>query len=142
MQSEDTDGISAYLTGIAADGNSAQGVANEVESTLQGIEQVLAPIVGSLGVAALYKRSVHLARSTYDWLPDSPGGTDKAIDAGPLTAALVQRSPAEAAAAAARLLGEFRTLLVTFIGPSLTERLLRSVWINFLSGPSAQDNTQ
>jgi hypothetical protein len=64
------------------------------------------------------------------------------MDAGPLVAALAQQSAADAALAGARLLRNFHDLLVTLIGPSLTERLLRSVWVNFMSGPSAQDNTQ
>ncbi|CAM5791493.1 hypothetical protein [Rhizobacter fulvus] len=142
MQSEETDGIAAYLSGLAADRSSAQPVAEAVELTLRSIEQVLTPIVGALGVAALYKRSVHLSRSAYGWLPDSPSGPATSMDAGPLVAALAQQSAADAALAGARLLRNFHDLLVTLIGPSLTERLLRSVWVNFMSGPSAQDNTQ
>lgn len=142
MQSEETDGIAAYLSGLAANGNSGRPVAEAVELTLRSIEQVLTPIVGSLGVAALYKRSVHLSRITYWWLPDSPSGPATFLDTGPLVAALAQQSGTDAAFAGARLLRNFHDLLVTLIGPSLTERLLRSVWVNFLSGPSAQDNTQ
>lgn len=142
MQSDETDEIAAYLMEVAAQGDSAQRVAEDVELSLKHIEKALTPIVGLRGVAALYKRALHLSKTTYPWMPDPPAGAPTAMDSGPLTTALAQHTAPDAAAAGARLLRDFRDLLITLIGPLLTERLLRSVWAKFLSGPSAQGNTK
>ena len=42
---------------------------------------------------------------------------------------------------AAPSLQTFHELLATLVGPSLTERLLRSVWADSSSGPPAQDTS-
>ena len=39
------------------------------------------------------------------------------------------------------LLQTFYELLASLVGPSLTERLLRSVWAHSSSGPPAQDTS-
>lgn len=142
MQSDQTDGIAAHLGGLAAAGGSSERVADSVGSTLLGIEQALSPIVGPRGVAAIYTRSLHLSKQGFAWLPDASTSAAMAGDVGTLTRVLVGRTPAEAALAGARVLGEFHALMTTLIGTSLTERLLRSVWAPFLSSPPAQDNTQ
>jgi hypothetical protein len=141
MHSDETDGISEHLNGLAADGDSASRVAEAVGVTLADIERALTPIVGVRGVAALYKRALHLSTGTFAWMPAAPAGVPAAMDTGPLCTALAQRSAADAAAAGARLIREFRDLLSALIGPQLTERLLRSAWIHFLSGPTARDKT-
>lgn len=145
MSSEVTDGIAAQLAGLAAQGHSPENIAKTVMSTLRGIQQELTPIIGQPGVAALYKRSLHLAKARFAWLPEPHSSALDALDAldlMPLSTVLAQRSVAEAAAAGARLLQDFDDLLVTLIGPSLTRRLLRSVLINSLSASSALDNMQ
>lgn len=134
-------GTAAYLAGVAANIGSAARVAEAVGSTFQGIEQVLAPIIGPRGVAALYKRSLHLAKDTFSWLPDAPPGAPTAMDVTALTTALARQAAADAAAGGAELLETFYGLLTTLIGPLLTERLLRSVWVRFSCHPTARDNT-
>lgn len=52
---------------------------------------------------------------------------------------IAEQPHADAFAAAALLLRTFHELLTTLIGPSLTERLLRSVATSLPSRPSAQD---
>lgn len=142
MQREVTTEIASCLAGLAAQTSSAERIAETVAATLWGIHQALVPIVGERGVAALYKRSLHLAKTRFVWLPDPQTSAPEAMDVGPLTTSLATQGAAEAAVAGARLLQDFHELLVTLIGPSLTERLLRPVWITFLSAPSAIDNTQ
>ena len=142
MPLDETDGIAAHLGGLAAAGMSSDLVADSVTSTLRGIEQVLAPIVGPRGVAALYKRSLHLARTAFPWLPNAEANALASMDLGPLTTALAAQNAPDAASAGARVLRDFHVLLTTLIGHSLTERLLRSVWAPFLSSPPAQDKTQ
>lgn len=141
MQSQESDGISAFLTKTASNGASSRRVAEAVVSALNDIDRALAPIVGKSGVAALFKRTVHLAGRTHSWLAVTKEGVPTAmdVDVTALTAAFEEQTAADAAAAGTLLLQTFHELLATLIGPSLTERLLRPVWATFLSGPSAKD---
>lgn len=141
MQSQERDRIAAFLEGAVSAGAPADEVAVLVATTIRSIEQALAPIVGQRGVAALYKRSLHLSRPLHPWLPVAPEGADAKMELAPLTAALATRTSAEAAAAGTQLLESSRSLLITLIGESLTERLLRPVWATSMSGPSARDTT-
>ncbi|MES2226711.1 MAG: hypothetical protein V4540_02945 [Pseudomonadota bacterium] len=141
MQSPESDGIAAYLehgAGAAAD---PARLAEKIVATCRAIDDALSPIVGHRGVAALYRRSVHLASEAHPWLARAHEGTPTALDLAPLAAVLAQQSGAQAVAGGTLLLQTFHSLLTTLVGPSLTERLLRPVWATFLSGPSAQDTT-
>jgi hypothetical protein len=139
MQSQERDRIAAFLESAVLGGASSEEVAALIATTFQGIDQALAPIVGQRGMAALYKRSLHLCRPMHGWLPIVAEETS--VDLAALTSALAERTSAEAASAGTRLLESFRVLLTTLIGESLTERLLRPVWATFMSGPSARDTT-
>ncbi|WP_439536673.1 hypothetical protein [Methyloversatilis sp.] len=102
----------------------------------------LSPIIGQRGVAALVKRSLYLTRDTHPWLApvcDTAAGQDVVAT---LRSALLLQAEAEAAAAHGALLENFRDLLSTLIGASLTERLLRPVLDNTSSGSAAQDTSQ
>lgn len=129
----------AYRTGTKA---TAGQIADATVVAWQAIDAALVPIVGARGVAALYKRSLHLNRQAYPFLDPAFEGVQTSIDPALLQAALARQSADEAAATGAAVLHTFYELLATLVGPSLTERLLRSVWADFLSGPPAQDNRQ
>jgi hypothetical protein len=103
------------------------------------IDDALTPIVGPLGLVALYRRSVHLSATQHPWLAGRDEGVLTDTDPAVLKSVLAQRSSAEAAAGGSAFLNTFRELLVSLIGPSLTARRLRSVWDNPSSGPAAQD---
>jgi len=133
--------IAALLAGAVSDGASARQVAGMVASAFRGIDQALVPIIGQRGVAALYKRSVHLAKRVHPWLPRPREGVHPAMDVSALTTELALQAPAAAAAAGDHLLQTFCELLVGLIGSSLTDRLLRPVWATLLSGASAQEST-
>jgi hypothetical protein len=92
------------------------------------LDAALKPIIGARGVAALLWRSLHLVSTTYPWLPAAPPVDAFAFDPAPLCAVLAQRPVEEAAAATHSFLQTFRQLLVSLIGASLTERLLRAAW--------------
>jgi hypothetical protein len=141
MQSQESDGIAAYLAHEAGMGADSEHVAGTIATTCRAIDEALAPIIGRRGVAALYRRSVHLASQTYPWLAAAQAEVPTAMDVAPLTTALTGQNSKDASAAGALLLQTFYGLLTTLVGPSLTERLLRSVWANFLSGSAAQDTT-
>jgi hypothetical protein len=139
MQSQDSDGIRAYLTRAGSGGASSRQVAAGVTSAFQGIDRELAPIIGKRGVASLYRRTVHDASGTYPWLAVTKE-IPTAMDITALEAALAAQTVADAADAGTLLLRSFHKLLTTLVGPSMAERLLRPVWATFLSGASAKDN--
>lgn len=139
MQSPESDGIAAHLEhGAGANADPAR-VGEKVAATFRAIDDALSPIIGHRGVAALYRRSVHLASLTHPWLAQAHEGALTSLDLTLLAAVLAQQTTAQAVAGGAQLLQTFHSLLTTLVGPSLTERLLRPVWITFLSGPPAQD---
>lgn len=139
MHSNQSDEIAAFLAGVVTRSTSSSGVAEAVTSAFQGIDEALAPIIGKGGVAALYKRTVHVVGGTHAWLPATDEGVPAATDVTALRAALAGQTVADAAAAGTLLLQTFHELLTSLIGPLLTERLLRTVWTTFMSGPSAKD---
>lgn len=141
MESQENDAVAAYLAHSVKRGADSRQIAELVVTSCQAIDGALAPIIGQRGVAALYKRSLHLAGRTHVWLASAQQGVPSAMDLAALASLLAQRSSAEAATAGGLLLQTFHDLLTTLVGPSLTEQLLRSVWATFLSGPSAQDTT-
>ncbi len=102
----------------------------------------LQPIVGQRGVRLLYKRSLQLAGRSYPWLEDMQGTSQDSMDLAALDAALTGQDSAQAAAAGGLLLKTFYHLLSSLIGPSLTEQLLRPVWVDFSSATPPQDTTK
>lgn len=123
------------------DGASAAQLADAIVLLWQEIDVALSPIIGQRGVAALYKRSLHLAGQAQPWLAGAQEGPPTTMDLASLKSVLARQSGAQVAAAGGHLLQTFHELLASLVGPSLTERLLRSVWTNLSSGPSAQDTS-
>ena len=119
----------------------AAQIADTVVATWKKIDAALSPIIGHGSVAVLYMRSLHLIDPAHPWLGDMHQGVQTTIDQAALKAILAQQDSETAAAAGGALLQTFYELLASLVGPSLTERLLRSVWENPLSGPSAQDTS-
>jgi hypothetical protein len=138
MDSEES-GLPAPLAHrVGRDANATQ-IADAVAATWQEIDTALAPILGSGGVAALYKRSLYLCGATHPWLAALHEGVQTGVGLAPLKTLLTQQGSADAANAANALFQTFHQLLSSLIGPSLTERLLRSVWSDFSGGSPAQD---
>ena len=106
---------------------------------MHAIEIALAPIIGQLGVAALYRRSLHLCEEQYPWMVDDSEGEQGAMDFDALKATLAQRSSSDAAAAGRALQQHFRDSLTRLVGMSLTERLLRPTVVSGMNGVSAPD---
>ncbi len=123
---------------VTDDATSAE-IAAAVFAMWEEIDDALSPILGAQGVVALYRRSVHIAVQQHAWLSGRDEGV--ATDSSPavLKSVLAQRRAAEAADAGCSFLLAFHTLLASLIGPSLTARLLRSVWDTPSSGVAAQD---
>jgi hypothetical protein len=88
----------------------------------------LVPLIGDVGVSALWARSVHLTQREFAWLARTP---PSALEEAPLTAlrlCLERQPPSTAMEAAASLLATFYRLLVTLIGNVLTTRLTQEAW--------------
>jgi hypothetical protein len=122
------------------DATAAQ-IAEAVVIKCEAIEASLTPIIGLRGAAALYRRSLHLAARQHLWLADAlssePASQDRAI----LQAVLSRQTSADAALGGAVFFQAFCDLLASLVGRSLTERLLRSVWVDFLGASPAQDTS-
>ena len=120
-------------------------VAQGMVAAWREIDRLLTPVVGSRGVAALYKRSLHLTAKFHLWLVSAQAGADAGVpmsmDLDLLGAVLARQDAATATLGGEAFLRTFFDLLATLIGPSLTGRLLHSVWTTTLSGPPAQDTS-
>ncbi|HEY0199810.1 MAG TPA: hypothetical protein VGC19_14950 [Rhodanobacter sp.] len=117
----------------------AARIAAGAASVWRAIDGALSPIIGRGGVAALYKRSLYLARSEHACLADVYEAMSTPGEYVALQSALSQQTTVDAVAAVRGLLHTFHGLLTHLIGESLTERLLRSAWDNHSSGQAVQD---
>lgn len=87
----------------------------------------LEPLVGTQAVRALYARSLHLTRTSFDWLSAAAAQPQDELLVL-LHSNLASRMPADARLAGQALLLCFADLLISLIGEPLTYRLLRSAW--------------
>jgi hypothetical protein len=125
---------------VGSDADATQ-IAAAVLAIWEEIDDALTPLIGPLGLAALYRRTVHLSAAQHPWLAGRDEGVLTDTDPAVLKSLLAHRSSAEAAAGGSAFLDTFHELVASLIGPSLTARLLRSVWDNPSSGPAAQDTS-
>ena len=124
---------------VEPDADVAQFVA-AVIATFNEIATVLAPIIGRGGVAALYKRSVHLASRTHPWLAEAAEDAEQPLlTFASLHAVLERQSQTQATEGGHHLLQVFRDLLASLIGPALTGQLLGTVWVAAPSPPPAEN---
>ena len=103
------------------------------------IDRELAPIIGTAGVAAMFRRSLHLCTRDHPVLAAACVPTQRSLDVEPLRALLLAAEATSAAMLGAELLQTFHELLSRMVGPSLTERLLRPVWKDFSGDAPTED---
>jgi len=139
MESEDKRRIRESLTRRAGESPSAPQIAAATVSTLQDMDAALTPIIGQRGVAALYRRSLFLCTPDCDGLTAVLESVHSVMELAPLEQFLAGQHSADTFSASVTLLTTFNELLATLVGPSLTERLLRSVWEHSFSGTPPQD---
>jgi hypothetical protein len=131
MQTSQIEGVAAFVNHLVETGADSQQVAQTIGETCQAVVAALTPIIGSKGAAAMYRRSLRLAGQSYSWLLSEPDGQPTADDVEALMLLLARQTSADAAAGGRLLLRTFYELLGSLIGPSLTERLLRTAWAPF-----------
>lgn len=142
MQGASNTRAMALLADRVATNADARQIADAIGAAWHDLDLSLSPVLGRRGVAALYKRCLHLNTVAYPWLAQvrEAAHASLAIDVAPLRAMLGERSEAEAAETGAALIHTFTELLSTLIGASLSERLLDSVWaLPSTGGPPAED---
>ena len=111
-----------HVLGNEAD---ADAVAAATVRAVESLMGELKPLVGRLATLALYTRSLHLANASFA----RPDPTLKPEDdLASLRTDLLRRSPEDARRASHALLRALVDLLVSLIGQSLTDRMLRSAW--------------
>jgi hypothetical protein len=111
---------------LAAGGSNASRVAEIAVAQWRDVDAALSPIIGQSGVAALFRRSLHLAGVNHPCLRSLSESTlQPGVYAG-LHVALAQETGFDAAEASDALLRTFHDLLANLIGNSLAERLLQS----------------
>jgi hypothetical protein len=89
------------------------------------------PIIGSAGVAALYRRSLVLTGRAHPWLAVLYRDGQTGVDCEGLAATLAAQDSSDAARCGGELLESFYRLLGSLIGPTLTRRLLPFMWQSF-----------
>jgi hypothetical protein len=131
--------LAAPLWRRVADDADAAEIAEAMVMTWREIDAVLTPIIGQLGLAALYKRSLYLTGTGHPWLTTAHDGTQPGIDLATLKLVFTRQLSRETAVAGEALLRTFDTLLASLVGPSLTERLLHPVWNHAAPGPGSPE---
>lgn len=139
-ESEEGRQIVASLAQRAGPNPDIAKTAYAITSTLQDMDTALTPIIGHQGVAALYRRSLHLCISSQPRLASIYGDVQPSLDPAALQAALVEQSEADVLIFGEALLTTVYELLTTLIGPPLTARLLRGVYGPSSSNTPSQEN--
>ena len=124
---------------IEEDGESVRRIAERASTTWRYFDTVLSPIIGHGGVAALYRRSLFLVRADHPWFPGAHDGALDPVEFAELESAIGGQTALDARVATEALVNNFRELLSDFIGPVLTERLLRPVPPLTSHGDAVQD---
>ena len=102
------------------------------------IDAALSPIIGARGVAALFRRSVNLQKTTYPWLAEASADAERVGDFSGLRTAFRGQTRQVGLAANQALHQTFVALLGGLIGSSLTERLIVTQLDPHSSGPAVQ----
>jgi hypothetical protein len=129
------------LTQEAGAGADASAVAAAARRLCEHFARRLSPLVGDVGVAAIYARSLHLAKRQF---PERASGNPPDGDDGPFTRAqrfLEHQESTVAAEAAVMLLTTVGELLASFIGEALTTRLLQETWPDEFAGDTTEETT-
>jgi hypothetical protein len=117
----------AVLRGRAGSSPDAETLLLVTRRAYDDLAGVLVPLIGDVGLTALSARAMHLAQREY---PAEPGAETTSGDGPPesLERWLQQLDQSLAPQAASWMLSVLGELLGTFIGESLTMRLLRKAW--------------
>lgn len=127
---------SSWLAGTlraraGANGSAAQ-TAVAFSTVLRAIGVALEPVLGNKSATLLYKRSLLRNVTAHPWLIAAPKGIQEDAGLKAVEDLFSQQSSADAIDAGTAILQSLYDLLIDLAGESLTERLLRSVWSNYV----------
>lgn len=134
--------MSTVMLRLAAEGTSVRQLAEAAALTWHDIDDVLSPIIGQNGVAALFQRALHATQIDYPWLIAAHQENLPYGDYSQLRSALITKNNSEARAANLALYQAFYNTLISLIGVSLTDRLLDSIPNNTAGSDTLQDPLQ
>ena len=98
MESEESGLPTPLAHRVDREGDATQ-IADAVFAVWQKIDAALSPIVGTRGVAALYKRSLYLCGTTHPRLAALHEDVQRVVDLDALKAVLARQSSSDAASA-------------------------------------------
>ncbi len=142
MDSRESSRFTAPLTQRVAEDADSRQIADAIGAMWSDLDAALQPVLGSRGVAALFKRTLHLTTLRYPWLAPLDGGSaDAKADLAELTGLFASQRPAIVMEAGSSLFMTFRELINSLIGARLSEQLLQTAWSTSSSASPAQDPT-
>lgn len=116
-------------------------VADVIVTMLLETNASLVPIIGPKGVAALYRRSLHLSLSLNTRLAATYQSLADPLDLAELKSIFIQQDQRDVIFFGEELFKALYELLVKLIGSSLSRRLLLDVWDPDLSTPPSQETS-
>lgn len=116
-------------------------IADVIIAMLQETNAALVPIIGPKGVAALYRRSLHVCMALHTQMDGVYIRSSEPLELSDLKSILIQQNKNDVIFFGEELLKALYKLLTTLIGPSLSGRLLLDVWENNLSAPPVQETS-
>jgi hypothetical protein len=123
----------------AGTGADTRAVAAAARRLCERFAEQLTPLIGDAGVAAICARSLYLAQRNAPGLAPTRASAQGDAPFALLQLSLEQQEPAAATEAAVALLATASELLASFIGESLTTRLLCEAWPHDFSGDTAEE---
>ena len=128
----------AREAGMAADASATAAAARRL---CEHFAHQLTPLIGDAGVTAICARSLHLAQRDFPELASVRPFNHSAGPLAPLQSFLEQQEPTAATEVAVVVLATASELLASFIGESLTTRLLREAWPDDFAADTNEETT-
>ena len=123
----------------AGTGANAPAIAAAARRLAERFAQQLNPLIGDAGVAAICARSLHLAQRNVSGVAAVPASDHSDGPFALLQRSLEQQESPVATEAAVAMLATTAELLASFIGDSLTTRLLREAWPNDFADETTEE---
>lgn len=120
---------------LKAVGNGKESAAQQALAlalTLEEISAVLAPILGPVAVAALYRRCLHLCSVAHAGFEPLQGQDEAGASIASIQALLAHLTSAEARQMSETFIETFYSLMASLIGSTLTEQLVGDCTAGFM----------
>jgi hypothetical protein len=127
----------AREAGTAADASATAAAARRL---CEHFAHQLTPLIGDAGVSAVCARSLHLVQQQFPELASVRPFDQSAGPFSPLQSFLEQQEPTAATEVAVVVLATASELLASFIGESLTTRLLCNAWPDDFAADTTEEN--